>query len=97
MNPLSSELPFHVHNWLIISLKNFCIVIRKWPNFWPSSKKVSICYVEQIYHAHIKSADSVNLHEDIYMYFSKMGARHVHNRSCDREMMVYVCDELLLK
>ena len=36
MNPLSSELPFHVHNWLIISLKNFCIVIRKWPTFWPS-------------------------------------------------------------
>ena len=23
-------------NWLIISLKDFCIVIRKWPNFWPS-------------------------------------------------------------
>ena len=36
MNPLSSELPFHVHNWLIISLKDFCIVIRKWPTFWPS-------------------------------------------------------------
>ena len=32
MNPLSSKLPFHVHNWLIISLKNYCIVIRKWPN-----------------------------------------------------------------
>ena len=37
MNPLSSELPFHVHNWLIISFKDFCIVIRKWPTFWPSS------------------------------------------------------------
>ena len=37
MNPLSSELPFHVQNWLIISLRNFCIVIRKWPTFWPSS------------------------------------------------------------
>ena len=36
MNPLSSELPFHVHNWLIISLKDFCFVIRKWPTFWPS-------------------------------------------------------------
>ena len=36
MNPLSSELPFHVHNWLIISLKDFCVVIRKWPTFWPS-------------------------------------------------------------
>ena len=36
MNPLSSELPFRVHNWLIISLKDFCIVIRKWPTFWPS-------------------------------------------------------------
>ena len=22
--------------WLIISLKDFCIVIRKWPTFWPS-------------------------------------------------------------
>ena len=33
MNPLSSELPFHVHNWLIIGLKDFCIVIRKWPTF----------------------------------------------------------------
>ena len=38
MNPLSSELPFHVHNWLIISLKGFCIVIRNWPTFWPSSR-----------------------------------------------------------
>ena len=38
MNPLSSELPFHVHNWLIIGLKDFCIVIRKWPTFWPSNK-----------------------------------------------------------
>ena len=37
MNPLSSELPFHVRNWLIISLKDFCIVIRKWPTFLPSS------------------------------------------------------------
>ena len=37
MNPLSSELPFHVHNWLIISLKDLCIVIRKWPTFLPSN------------------------------------------------------------
>ena len=36
VNPLSSELPFHVLNWLIIKLKQFCIVIRKWPTFWPS-------------------------------------------------------------
>ena len=42
MNPLSSELPFHVHNWLIISLKDFCIVIviEKWPTFWPPSLKL---------------------------------------------------------
>ena len=33
MNPLSSELPFHVHNWLIISLKDFCIVNQKMTNF----------------------------------------------------------------
>ena len=37
MNPLSSELPFHVHNWLIISLQDFCIVIRKCPTFWSST------------------------------------------------------------
>ena len=37
MNLLSSELHFHVHNWLIITLKDFCIVIRKWPTFWPST------------------------------------------------------------
>ena len=37
MNPLSLELQFHVHNWLIISLKDFCIVIRKRATFWPSS------------------------------------------------------------
>ena len=39
MNPLSSELPFHVqdHNWLIIGLKDICIVIRKWLTFWPST------------------------------------------------------------
>ena len=36
MNPPSSELPFHVRNWLIISLKDFCIVIRKWPTFLPA-------------------------------------------------------------
>ena len=40
MNPLSSELSFHVHNWLIINLKDFCIVIRKWPTFWPSNSVV---------------------------------------------------------
>ena len=37
INPPSSELQYHVHNWLIISLKDFCIVIRKWPTFWPSN------------------------------------------------------------
>ena len=37
MNPLSSELPFHIHNWLVNSLKDFCIVIRKWPTLGPSS------------------------------------------------------------
>ena len=43
MNPLSSELPFHIHNWLIISFKNFCIVIRKWPSskslMWSKNKR----------------------------------------------------------
>ena len=29
MQPFSSELPFHIHDWLIISLKDFCFVIRK--------------------------------------------------------------------
>ena len=42
MNPLSPELPFHVHNWLIISLKDVGIVIRKWPNVWPSTKLSTI-------------------------------------------------------
>ena len=37
MIPLSSELPFHVQNWLIISLKDVCIVGRKWPTFLPTS------------------------------------------------------------
>ena len=23
------RIPFHIHDWFIISLKNFCIVIRK--------------------------------------------------------------------
>ena len=36
MLPILSELPFHIHDWFIISLKDFCIVIRKWPTFWPS-------------------------------------------------------------
>ena len=47
MNPLSSELPFHVHNWLIISLKDFCIVIRKWPTFWPSRYRANMftCFI----------------------------------------------------
>ena len=36
MEPFSSELPYHIHDWLIISLKDFCIVIRKWPTFLPS-------------------------------------------------------------
>ena len=42
MNPILSELSFHVHTWLIISLKDFCIVIRKWPTFWPSMKQQTI-------------------------------------------------------
>ena len=46
MNPLLSELPFHAHNWLIISLKDFCIVIRKWPTFWPSRMATSIWDLE---------------------------------------------------
>ena len=50
MNPLSSELPFHVHKWLIISLQDFCIVIRKWPTFWPSilTRAVTINRFESI-------------------------------------------------
>ena len=36
MEPFLSELPYHIYDWLIISLKNFCIVIRKWPTFLPS-------------------------------------------------------------
>ena len=36
MEPFLSELPYHIYEWLIISLKDFCIVIRKWPTFLPS-------------------------------------------------------------
>ena len=36
MEPFLSELPYHIYDWLIISLKDFCIVIRKWPTFLPS-------------------------------------------------------------
>ena len=50
MNPLSSELPFHVHNWLIISLEDFCIVIRKWPTFWPSTYDYVIVRIAKIDH-----------------------------------------------
>ena len=32
-DPLSSELPYHIYDWLIISLNEFCIVIRKWQIF----------------------------------------------------------------
>ena len=39
MEPFLSELPYHIYDWLIISLKDFCIVIRKWPTFLPSSIK----------------------------------------------------------
>ena len=37
MEPFLSELPYHIYDWLIISLKDFCIVIRKWPTFLPST------------------------------------------------------------
>ena len=38
MEPFLSELPYHIYDWLIINLKDFCIVIRKWPTFLPSIK-----------------------------------------------------------
>ena len=53
MNPLSSELPFHVHNWLIISLEDFCIVIRKWPAFWPSNEKYEKSTIYEIIIMHL--------------------------------------------
>ena len=40
VHPFSSELSFHIHNWLIINLKDFCIVFRKWPTFLPSTSLV---------------------------------------------------------
>ena len=57
MNPLSSELPLHVHNWLIISLKDFCIVIRKWPTFWPSRCNAlqGVCLRETAYFSLVRS------------------------------------------
>ena len=57
MNPLSPELPFHVHNWLTISLKDVCIVIRKWPNFWPSTYLLvvvrSVCITASLLKEHL--------------------------------------------
>ena len=45
MEPFSSELPYHIHDWLIISLKDVGIVIRKWPTFLPSNKKqINLAY-----------------------------------------------------
>ena len=41
MEPFLSELPYHIYDWLIISLKDFCIVIRKWPTFLPSRTPLS--------------------------------------------------------
>ena len=46
MEPFLSELPYHIYDWLIISLKDFCIVIRKWPTFLPSICAPEICIVE---------------------------------------------------
>ena len=34
MQLFASELPFHIHGWLIISLKDVCTVIRKCPTFF---------------------------------------------------------------
>ena len=63
MNPLSSELPFHAHNWLIISLKDFCIVIRKWPTFWPSKKMAA--NLTQIINF------KVNFHQEFELFLTK--------------------------
>ena len=63
MNPLLSELPFHAHNWLIISLKDFCIVIRKWPTFWPSKKMAA--NLTQIINF------KVNFHQEFELFLTK--------------------------
>ena len=39
------KITISCHNWVIISLKDFCIVIRTWPTFWPSMEKLNICYI----------------------------------------------------
>ena len=43
MEPFLSELPYHIYDWLIISLKDFCIVIRKWPTVLPSMMELRLC------------------------------------------------------
>ena len=40
MEQFSSELSDYIHDWLIISLKDFYIVFRKWPTFLPSMRKL---------------------------------------------------------
>ena len=67
MNPLSSELPFHVHNWLIISLKDFCIVIRKWPTFWPSRRKASVS--EMLHNLGWQSLDSRRQDQRLVLFY----------------------------
>ena len=52
MEPFLSELPYHIYDWLIISLKDFCIVIRKWPTFLLPSRSSNDC-LQQCLSKHI--------------------------------------------
>ena len=49
MNPLSLELQFHVHKWLIISLTDFCFVIRKGQLFGHLAVDLKHIHVLQTY------------------------------------------------
>ena len=76
MNPLSSELLFYVHNCLIISLKDFCIVIRKWPTFLLSTANLSISGV---------LIKVLTLQANHIQYYAA-----VNHRSCSLEFVTHV-------
>ena len=45
MEPYSSERLYHIHDWLIISLKYCCIVFRKLPTFLLSRDNLWLTYL----------------------------------------------------
>ena len=87
MEPFLSELPYHIYDWLIISLKDFCIVIRKWPTFLPSRMFPVHKRVDQLKMNHmfniIQGISPAYLREDILLSDnSNHQTRSVTSPSC---------------